>query len=92
LKKIAHFPKKNLFLLIIVDLSKNNTTFAVEIKNIEVMEAVTKNKRIPPKCIRKGWESRSERKPRLLSSIACEGIKVTEGMYCHHKPDKYLIP
>lgn len=56
------------------------------------MEAVTKNKRIPPKSIRKGWETRSERKPRPLSSFTGEWIEVTEGMFCHHKPDKYLFP
>lgn len=50
------------------------------------------NKR-QPKSVRLGWKSISEQKPRLLSEIVGNGIKVEAGMFSKNsKNSNWVIP
>jgi hypothetical protein len=46
------------------------------------MSNSTSTKKIQPKSIRLGWESIGEQKPKKLSEIPMNLIKVEQGMFC----------
>ncbi|KAA6348657.1 hypothetical protein EZS27_003890 [termite gut metagenome] len=55
------------------------------------MKQSESTKKIQPKSIRLGWESIGEQKPKKLSEISMNVIKVEQGMFCKQTNGKNLI-